>query len=93
MTNQHDKQEDKETGRKKPIDYTVDGEPQTTTEQSLTPRAILTAAGINPETHYLVEVKGNTTVSYKDKPDEALHMHQHMKFISSSMGPTPVSAR
>lgn len=71
--------------------YTVDGEPQSTTEHTLTPVGILTQAGIDPSTHYLVELRGNNQISYRDEPDKVIHMHEHMKFISISTEPTPVS--
>ena len=73
------------------FDYTVDDEPQTTTEHVLTPTTILSNAGIDPATHYLVEIVGNTQKSYKDKPNEPIHMHEHMKFVSVFTGSTPVS--
>lgn len=75
------------------FDYTVDGEPQSTSEHTLTPKVILQKAGIDPSNHYLVQIIGSNTESYKDFPDKLIHMHEHMKFISSSTGPTPVSAR
>ena len=71
--------------------YTVDDEPQTTTEHILTARQILQNAGIDPATHYLVEIQGQHKTSYQNKPDEPIHMHEHMKFISVFSGPTPVS--
>jgi hypothetical protein len=71
--------------------YFVDEEQQTTTAHILTPVQILQAAGIDPGSHYLVQLEGQHQVSYQDKPDEQIHMHQHMKFISISTGPTPVS--
>ncbi len=71
--------------------YTVDDEPQTTTEHVLTPTQILEKAGIDPATHYLVQIEGQHRVSYEGKPNEPIHMHDHMKFISVSTGPTPVS--
>lgn len=74
------------------IDYTVDGEPQQTTERTLTPRQILRDAGIDPETHYLIEIRGHHEhVSYEGRPDEPIHMHPNMRFVSVSTGPTPVS--
>jgi hypothetical protein len=73
------------------FDYTVDGEAQTTDEHTLTPTQILQAAGIDPVTHYLVEIVGNTQKSYQNDPNEAIRMHEHMKFISIATGPTPVS--
>ena len=71
--------------------YTVDDEPQSTTEHELTPTQILNNVGISPESHYLVQIEGKHRVSYQDKPNEQIHMHEHMKFISVSTGPTPVS--
>ena len=73
------------------FEYTVDDEPQTTTQHVLTARQILTNAGIDPSTHYLVEVKGKDKESYRDKPDAEIHMHEHQRFISVSTGGTPVS--
>lgn len=71
--------------------YTIDGEPQTTSEHTLTAFQILQNAGIDTATHYLVEIQGQHQDSYKDKPDEPIHIHQHMKFISVFNGPTTVS--
>ncbi len=73
------------------FEYTVDDEPQSTDQHTLTPNQILTRAGIDPATHYLVEIVGNTQRSYQGKPDVPIHMHQHMKFVSVFTGPTPVS--
>ena len=73
------------------FEYTVDGEPQTTSQHVLTPVQILQAAAIDAASHYLVEIVGNTQKSFQDKPNEPIHMHQHMKFISVATGPTPVS--
>jgi hypothetical protein len=73
------------------IEYTVDDEPQSTAKRVLTPKEILSNAGIDPATHYLVQIIGNKQESYKDKPDEPIHMHPHMKFVSVSTGSTPVS--
>lgn len=84
--------ETKNAKKHEPVfDYTVDDEPQTTTEHTLTPTAILRNAGIDPATHYLVEIVGNTQKSYKDTPNEPIHMHEHMKFVSVFTGSTAVS--
>ena len=48
-------------------------------------------AGIDPATHYLVQIVGHTQKSYKDTPNEPIHMHEHMKFVSVFTGCTPVS--
>jgi hypothetical protein len=76
------------------IDFTLDDEPQTTTERILTPTAILRNAKphpLDPATHYLIQIVGHEQISYKDKPNEEIHMHEHMKFVSESTGPTGVS--
>jgi hypothetical protein len=52
---------------------------------------MLTEAGIDPASHYLVQLQGQPQISYKDAPDVEIKMHEHMKFISISTGPTPVS--
>jgi len=77
----------------KEIRYTVDGEPQVTTEKTLTPRAILTNAGVDPASHYLKLLRGESDqeTSYENRMDEPIHMHPKMRFISISTGPTPVS--
>lgn len=80
-----------ETHAEHEIHYEVDAEDQTTTKKILTPVEILTKAGIDAATHYLVQVKGHHQESYKDTPDLQVHVHAHMKFISISTGPTPVS--
>ena len=71
--------------------YTVNDEAQTTVERQLTPLVILTNAGFDPATHYLVELRGIHRMSYRDTPAETIHMHEHMKFVAISCEPTPVS--
>jgi hypothetical protein len=73
------------------FEYTVDGEPQATTEHQLTAAQILANAGIDGATHYLVQLEGDKRISYQGRPSEPVHMHEHMRFISISMAPTPVS--
>ena len=73
------------------IDYTVDGEPQSTTETTLTAAQILKNAGLDPSTYYLVQKEGQHQISFQGKPNEPIHMHEHMVFIAISTAPTPVS--
>jgi hypothetical protein len=73
------------------IDFKVDSEDVKTTEQTLTPVQIMGLAGIDATSHYLVQIEGQHQVSYQGKPDEKIHMHPHMVFITVSTGPTPVS--
>lgn len=73
------------------IHYTVNDEPQETTEHVLTPVQIMQNAGVDPQTNYLVEIKGRARESFQDKPNEPIHMHEHQKFVTVSTGPVPVS--
>ena len=73
------------------FDYTVDGEPQQTQEHDLTPRQILTNAGLDPAQRYLIEIEGTKQKSLKDAMDTPLHIHQSMKFVTASLGGTGVS--
>lgn len=78
----------------KVIHYTLDDEPQTTSDPTMTPVEILQNAKptpIDPATHYLVQIQGHHQVSYKDTPNEPIHVHEHARFISVFTGPTPVS--
>ncbi len=74
------------------IEYTVNDEPQSTTEKTLTPVKIMEKAGVDPETNYLIEIRGKEQFSYKDKPTEEIHMHPKIKFITNFFGPTQVAA-
>ena len=76
---------------KKRIEFTVDGEPVTTTEDQLTPNQILRLAGIDPATSYLVKVDGRKQESYQGRGDEPIRVHEHEVFVSVSTGPTPTS--
>jgi len=94
MSEKHDPKPDtKPDDKPKPIEYTLDDEPYTTIDTTLTPRDILTRGGVDPGTHYLVELRGNSgeRESYQNRMDNVIHMHPHMRFLSVSTGPTPVS--
>jgi hypothetical protein len=73
------------------IDYTVNGEPQSTTDRAMTPIDIMRKAGVDPDTNYLIQLIGANQESYKDTPTKEIHMHEHMKFITNFTGPTPVA--
>jgi hypothetical protein len=70
--------------------YFVDNEAQTTAEKELTVREILTKAKLDPNTHYLIELKGNKQIEHKD-PNEEIKIHEGMKFSSVFTGETPLS--
>ncbi len=75
---------------KNAIDYTVDGVTQETTEAVMTVRQILQGAGLDPENHYLVELRGANQIDHKNL-DEQLRVHEKDQFISVFTGPTPLS--
>lgn len=73
------------------VTFTVDDEPITTEDRRLSPVEILDLAGVDPGTHYLVQVIGRHQISYQDKPNEKIKVHPHEVFVTVSTGPTPVS--
>ncbi len=73
------------------FEFTVDGQAFTTRQHELTPVQIMKIAGIDPTTHFLVEIRGREQISFEGKPDTEIKMRQHMVFITASLGPTPVS--
>jgi hypothetical protein len=73
------------------IHFEVDGEELTTTEPVLTPVQIMEIAGIDPANHYISEIRGHEQISYKDRPNAEIPMHNGIKFVSVSTGPTPTS--
>jgi hypothetical protein len=83
--------EDEGGTRPRTIHYSVDGEPQETNEKTLTPRQIITDAGLDPNERYLVEIQGKHQKSYKDVMNEPIHMHEGQKFVTVFTGPTQVA--
>ena len=77
--------------QEKVINYKVDDEPETTTEKVLTPKQIMSGAGVDPEQHYLVLLTGNAEHSFKDEVEKEVHMHEGMIFVTKPTGSMPVS--
>ena len=75
----------------KPIRISLDGEVITVPGRAITPNEILIIAGLDPTTHYLVEVKGRHQTPYQGKGDETIEVKDDEVFISLSTGPTPTS--
>ena len=73
------------------IEITVDLKTVTTTARELTPAQIMDLAGIDPATHFLIEVEGREQKSLEGQNSTPLHLHERMKFVSASTRPTPVS--
>lgn len=70
--------------------FTVGEEELTTAEHVLTVRQILELAGLEPGTHYLIELKGVAREEHRNL-DEEVHIHEHLAFIAIYTGETPVS--
>jgi hypothetical protein len=76
----------------KTTEFSVDGEEFSTPEKTLTPRQIMTIAGVDPATHYLVEIKKHgEQESFEGRPEVPISMHDELQFVTISSGPTPVS--
>lgn len=74
--------------------YTVDSEPETTDQKTLTPNKILELAGIKPVTDfYLIQIlPDGSQIKYIDNADQPIKMQcPAMEFISVSRGPMTVS--
>jgi hypothetical protein len=72
------------------ITYFLDNEPQKTTEATLTVGQILKNGGLDPNTHYLIELRGHQQIEYRNI-DQSIEVHEKEKFISVFHGPTPLS--
>jgi hypothetical protein len=84
--------DDADKDHKHLIHYTVDDEPESTSEKVLTPVQIMTGAGIDPQTNYLEQIiPGHEFISYKDNPNVNIEMKNGMRFITKPIGPMPVS--
>jgi hypothetical protein len=74
------------------IHFTLDGEPYTTADPTMTPNQILRDFGhLDPLKYYLVQIEGNHKDSYLDRGNEPIRVHEHARFVSVRIGPTPVS--
>ncbi len=74
------------------IHYEVDAEKQESMHHKKTAFAIMKDAGVDPETHYLIRLtRDRGKVSYENEPQKVVHLHNCMKFITASLGPTTVS--
>jgi hypothetical protein len=78
--------------RERTVQITIDGERITAPSHEQTARQLLALVGKNATEDYLVLIKGKRErESFKDHPDTEIHLHHDMKFITVSLGPTPVS--
>lgn len=69
----------------------IDGESYEAPQKIMTANEILSLGGLSTDQHYLIEIKGNHQVPYKDQGEKEIHLHEGSKFISVFTGPTPVA--
>ena len=81
-----------EEQREHPVTIVIDTKDILAPSHTQTARELLALVGEIVETDYLVRLKGKRDrVSYQQDPDKPIHLHKDMKFITVSLGPTPVS--
>src|SRR5579883_2457487 len=84
--------QDNGKGKAHLIHFQLDGEPETTDQEFLTPNEIIKDFGKkDPATNYLVQIKGHEQISYKDKGEIPIQIENGQRFQIVSTGPTPVS--
>lgn len=76
---------------KKHVEIKIDGEEVRLPSREISPNEILSIVGLDPTSHYLVEVQGRHQNSYQGRGDEIIRVHNNQVFISLSTGPTPTS--
>ena len=80
-----------EVPKKRHIEILLDGEPLQIPNKKISPNEILKLAGLEPATHYLVQVKNRHQISYQGKGDEPIQVHDDDVFVSLSTEPTQTS--
>lgn len=73
-----------------PFRIVIDGEEYETSEQELTVRAILELAGVDPNTHVLVQIRGREQERHEDL-DQGIKINSGLKFVTVSREPVPVA--
>ena len=66
------------------------GDTKIKSPKKTTPRALLVAAGLDPDKRMLVRVEGKHQEPFED-PDVQITVHEGERFITVSTGNTPVS--
>ncbi len=74
------------------VHFKADGEDYKTHAEELTPHDIIKDfAGLDPATHYLVQIDGHQKISYEGKNDTPIKMRDRLKFQIICTGPMTVS--
>ena len=73
------------------ITISIDGEDFDVDDRAHTPRELLALAGLDPDTSYLIELRGQQQESFQDRLDETIKLHNKQRFISADTGSAPVA--
>ena len=69
----------------------IDNETYPAPDKTMTANAILVLGGVDPKQNYLVQIKRDNRISYKDKGDVEIDLFEGAKFVSHYLGETGVS--
>lgn len=72
------------------IQIEIDGEHYGVHGPDHTVRELLELSGNDPATTYLIERRGKHEIEHRD-PDEVLHLHDGLRFLTGDVGPAPVA--
>ena len=73
------------------FEITVDGEEIEVPRKNTTPTLILELAGIDPKERYLIQITGQNKESYKDNPEQEIHVHENQIFVTGKLGAVAVA--
>src|SRR5260370_3016113 len=72
------------------ITYFLDNEPQTTTEATLTGGQILKNGGLDPNTHFLIELRRDQQLEHRDL-NQSIPVHEKETLLSVFPDPIPLA--
>ena len=69
----------------------IDNETYPAPEKTMTANAILSLGGLDPNENYLIQIKRDSRISFKDKGEVDIDLFEGAKFVSHYLGETGVS--
>ncbi len=69
----------------------IDNETYPAPEKTMTANAILALGELDPKQNYLIQIKRDSRISYKDKGEVEIDLFEGAKFVSHYLGETGVS--
>ena len=74
-----------------PITIKIDNEPHDAPENPMSANAILRLGGLDPDSHYLVQIKDGDRIKYKGKGEQQIILYEGAEFVGHYTGPKGVS--